>query len=182
MSAIVGNCTVQMYAVYHPDFVALPWHVFVSYIIATWCCCCVVLFANKALPAINQAGLFFILGGVVITIIVCAVMPSRTGSGYANNSFVWSDWSADLGYSSNGLIFLMGMLNGAYSVGTPDCCSHLAEEIPRPEVNVPKAIAAQMGMSALSRPIADSTDIRSHRLCHSLVLRDLHLLRNIQPR
>jgi len=39
---------------------------------------------------------------------------------------------------------MMGMLNGAYSVGTPDCVSHIAEEIPRPEVNVPKAIAAQM--------------------------------------
>ena len=38
----------------------------------------------------------------------------------------------------------MGMLNGAYAVGTPDCVSHLAEEIPRPEINVPKAIAAQM--------------------------------------
>lgn len=38
----------------------------------------------------------------------------------------------------------MGMLNGAYAIGTPDCVSHLAEEIPRPEINVPKAIAAQM--------------------------------------
>lgn len=38
------------------------------------------------------------------------------------------------------------MLNGAFSVGTPDCVSHLAEEIPRSRVNVPKAIAAQLGV------------------------------------
>ncbi|KAI9874448.1 MAG: hypothetical protein M1830_009735, partial [Pleopsidium flavum] len=144
-SAIIGNLTVQMYATNHPDFVAQKWHVFVSYLIITWCCCCVVLFANRALPAINDAGLFFILGGVVITIIVCAVMPGRGSErGYASNAFVWKDWSADLGYSSNGFVFLMGMLNGAYAVGTPDCVSHLAEEIPRPELNVPKAIGAQM--------------------------------------
>ncbi len=36
------------------------------------------------------------------------------------------------------------MLNGAYAVGTPDCVSHLAEEIPNPKRNIPLAIAAQM--------------------------------------
>lgn len=36
------------------------------------------------------------------------------------------------------------MLNGAYAVGTPDCVSHLAEEIPHPRRNIPLAIGAQM--------------------------------------
>ncbi|MCJ1309396.1 hypothetical protein MMC25_003055 [Agyrium rufum] len=144
ISAIVGNCCVQMYAVTHPDFVPQKWHVFVCYLIVTWICCSVVLFANRALPAVNNLGLFLILVGLLITIIVCAVLPGKSGSGYASNDFVWREWSQGIGYSSNGFVFLMGMLNGAYAVGTPDCCSHLAEEIPRPEINVPKAIAAQM--------------------------------------
>ena len=38
----------------------------------------------------------------------------------------------------------MGMLNGASAIGTPDCVSHLTEELPRPEINLPKAIAVQM--------------------------------------
>lgn len=38
----------------------------------------------------------------------------------------------------------MGMLNGAYAVGTPDCVFHLAEEIPRPRTNNPTAIGAQV--------------------------------------
>ena len=38
----------------------------------------------------------------------------------------------------------MGMLNGAYAIGTPDFVSHLAEEIPRPEINIPKAMAIQI--------------------------------------
>ena len=139
-----------MYAVYHPDFVPERWHVFLSYLITTWSCCSVVLFANKALPSVNNIGLFFILGGVFITIIVCAVMPSQNGNGHASSAFVFHDWSASLGYTSDGFVFLMGMLNGAYAVGTPDCCSHLAEEIPRPEINVPKAIAAQMSIGFLT--------------------------------
>lgn len=148
---ITGNIVVQIYGLYHPDFSPERWHVFVSGLIITWCCCCVVLFANRALPAINNAGGFFVIGGVLITIIVCAVMPGKSGgSGYATNDFVWKDWSADIGYSSNGFVFLMGMLNGAFAIGTPDSVSHLAEEIPRPEVNIPKGIFIQILSGTLS--------------------------------
>lgn len=73
-------------------------------------------------------------------------MPHQNESSYASSSFVWADWSNQTGYSSNGFVFLAGMLNGAYAVGTPDCVSHLAEEIPHPKRNIPLAIAAQMGI------------------------------------
>jgi choline transport protein len=120
MSAILGNQTVQMYAVYHEDFVPEKWHVFVSYILATWLSCAVVLFGNRFLPWLNNIGLFFILAGVFITVIVCAAMPGHGGRPpHASDSFVWKDWSSDIGYSSQGLVFCLGMLNGAYSVGTP---------------------------------------------------------------
>lgn len=108
------------------------------------------MFAHRALPAINQVGLFFILGGVFVTIMVCAIMPSRTGAGYATTASVWKQWENQTGYSSNGFVFVAGMLNGAYSVGTPDCIAHLAEEIPNPKRNIPKAIAAQMLTGLLS--------------------------------
>ncbi|KAJ5042180.1 uncharacterized protein L3040_004736 [Drepanopeziza brunnea f. sp. 'multigermtubi'] len=127
MASISGQIVIAMYGLYHPES-----------------CCSVVLFANKALPMINQIGLFFILAGVIITIIVCAVLPASAGTGHASSSFVWADWSNQTGYSSNGFVFCLGMLNGAYAVGTPDCVSHLAEEIPNPKRNVPFAIAAQM--------------------------------------
>lgn len=127
ISVILGNIIVAMYGLYHPDYVAQKWHVFVAYLVITWMCVVVVLFANKALPAINNIGLAFILAGLFVTIVVCAVMPGYNGKGHASNAFVWKDWSADIGYSSNGFVFFMGMLNGAYAVGTPDCISHLAE-------------------------------------------------------
>ena len=147
LTPIAGNITVQMYATFHPEYVPQKWHVFIGYLIITWCCCCIVLFANGGLPAVNNAGLFFILGGVFITIVVCAAMPGHSGRPpHATSAFVFRDWSADIGYSSDGFVFLMGMLNGAYAVGTPDSVSHLAEEIPRPEINIPKAIAAQMSV------------------------------------
>ncbi|EDN10801.1 predicted protein [Histoplasma mississippiense (nom. inval.)] len=122
------------------------WHMFVSYIICSWLCCCIVLFANKALPAISNAGMFLIIAGVFVTILVCAIMPHVTGRGYASDDFVWRDWENQTGYSSNGFIFVAGMLNGAYSVGNPDITSHVAEEILRPSRNIPKAVLAQMAV------------------------------------
>ena len=89
------------------------------------------MFAQPALAAISRLGSFFIVAGLLITTIVCAIMPSRTGSGYASNDFVWRDWNNLTGYSSDGLTFLAGMLNGAFAVGAIDCVTHIAEEIPQ---------------------------------------------------
>ncbi|CAL3967161.1 hypothetical protein PZA11_003555 [Diplocarpon coronariae] len=144
MASISGQIAVAMYGLYHPDYTPERWHVFIAYLLITWMSCSVVLLANKALPLINLVGLCFILGGVLVTIIVCVALPSSTGDGYARSAFVWADWSNQTGYSSDGFVFCAGMLNGAYAVGTPDCVSHLAEEIPNPRRNVPLAIGAQM--------------------------------------
>ncbi|KAF1810707.1 amino acid transporter [Eremomyces bilateralis CBS 781.70] len=143
MSSIVANQTISMWSLFHPDYAFQRWHVFVVYLITTWMCCAVVLFANRALPYVGQMGLFFILAGVLVSILVCAIMPSTTGTGHASDHFVWKDWQNMSGWP-DGFAFLTGMLNAAYGVGTPDCVSHLAEEIPNPRTNIPKAIAAQM--------------------------------------
>ncbi|KPI36202.1 Choline transport protein [Cyphellophora attinorum] len=145
ITSILANTIVQMYAANHPDYVGERWHVFVTYVIITWLAAPTVCLFNSAMPHLNKAGIFFILAGFLITIIVLAVLPGKTGGGYASNSFVWSDWTADIGYP-NGFVFLAGMLNGAFAVGTPDCTSHLAEEIPYPQRNIPIAIALQMAI------------------------------------
>ncbi|KAJ5788880.1 Helicase C-terminal [Penicillium psychrosexuale] len=146
MSLILAQQTVSMYQLMHPDFVPSQWNVFISFLLNTWVCCAIVLFMNRFLPHIGNLGLFFILAGVFVTIIVCAVMPHVNGSGYATDKLVWATWENGTGYAQQGFVFVAGMLNGAYSVGTPDCSSHLAEEIPKPSRNIPKAILAQMGV------------------------------------
>lgn len=149
-SAIVGNACVQLYSVTHPDYVSKPWHVFLGYVIMTWIACLFVCYANKIMPYVNTAGIFFIVVGGFITVVVCAAMPGRDGRpAHASNAFVWTDWVADIGYP-DGFVFLAGMLNGAFAIGTPDSVCHLAEEIPRPHINIPKAIALQMGIGFIT--------------------------------
>ncbi|KAK0382662.1 hypothetical protein NLU13_9968 [Sarocladium strictum] len=141
MSSILANTLVQMYAQKHGDFIAQPWHVFVTYVLTTWLSCLAVCFGHSAMPILNKCGAFFILAGFIITVIVILVMPEE----HASSAFVWTDWHADIGYP-DGLVFAIGMLNGAYSVGSVDATTHLAEEIPDPQRNVPLAILLQVSI------------------------------------
>jgi hypothetical protein len=59
-----------MYALKHPSFTAEAWHVFVCYIITTWIACLVVCLFNSAMPYTTQVGIFFVLAGFVITLVV----------------------------------------------------------------------------------------------------------------
>lgn len=120
---------VSMYAIYHPGYATERWHVFIAYIIFTWLTCAVVLFANKALPICEHVGGASVVVCVFITIVMCAAMPQSTGDGYASSHAVWEVWDNGTGYSGDGLAFCLGMLNGAYCVGTPDLTSHMAEEV-----------------------------------------------------
>ncbi|KAL9624309.1 MAG: hypothetical protein Q9160_001556 [Pyrenula sp. 1 TL-2023] len=78
-------------------------------------------------------------------------MPSTTGYGHASHSAVWTEWQNATGWSSNGFVFLAGMLNGAFTIGTPDGATHresavlleFAEEVPNAKKNVPKGIACR---------------------------------------
>lgn len=146
MAAIFGNTIVQMYAANHPSFVAQPWHVFVVYVISAWLGCAAVCLANSAMPHLNKIGIFTILAGFFITVIVVAAMPGHDGRPpHATAEFVWTQWTQSLGYS-DGFVFVAGMLNGAYSIGAVDVITHLAEEIPNPQRNVPIGMALQLGI------------------------------------
>lgn len=89
-------------------------------------------------------GIYSIIVGVLVTIIVCASMPHVNGVPYTTSASVWSGWNNQTGYSNDVFVFLMGMVNGAFAVGATDCVTHMAEEIKRPSKNIPKAMGIQM--------------------------------------
>ncbi|KAL9596654.1 MAG: hypothetical protein Q9219_005649 [cf. Caloplaca sp. 3 TL-2023] len=147
---IVAAQLVSMYAVMHDGFETKQWHVFVTYTIVAWITCLINLYMNRALPSIEMIGGFFAAAGVVLSILVCAIMPHVNSQPYSTSFAVWSNWENQTGWSSSGFAFLLGMLNGAYSIGTPDLVTHLAEEVPHPSTNIPKAIFAQFAFGFLS--------------------------------
>lgn len=146
--SIPANVTVQMYAVFHPDLAIQAWHIYIAFILITWLCCAVVIFGNRFLPLLNDIGLFLIIVGGLVTIIVVAAMPKV----HASNSAVWGDFSQNNAAGwSDGVTFLTGVLNGAFTIGTPDAVTHMSEELPNPARDMPKAVAAQVILGTFSK-------------------------------
>jgi hypothetical protein len=77
-----------MYSVYHPDYQALPWNVYIASLIVLWSCVGVVIFCNRLVPYTQHAGTFFVVVGGVVSIIVLAAMPKQ----HASNQFVWNSF------------------------------------------------------------------------------------------
>ncbi|KAK4499679.1 hypothetical protein PRZ48_010197 [Zasmidium cellare] len=149
-SLFAANGVLAMYTVYHPTFVPERWQIFIAYLGIIWIDTAIVCFGQKYLAIFSNISGIACITILFVVIMVCAIMPSQTGAGYASNAFVWTEWQNLTGWSSDGLVFLMGMLNGAYAIGTPDGVCHLCEELPRPRVNIPKGIAAQLTAGFLS--------------------------------
>lgn len=149
---IMAELVVQMYALYHPNYTIEAWNLFIAFLLITWICVAVTIFFNRFLPYLQQFGLFIIVVGGIVTIIVLAAMPKT----HSSNSFVWSDWENNTGWGS-GVAFLTGVLNGAFTIGTPDSVTHMAEEVPHPRTDLPKAIAAQIILGTVSK-LASSLD------------------------
>ncbi|EMC99728.1 hypothetical protein BAUCODRAFT_30112 [Baudoinia panamericana UAMH 10762] len=149
-SLFAAETIIALYSTYHPEYALQRWHIFICYVVVTWINLSIVLFGQRFLARTVTAMGVLLMLLCLITTLVLAIMPSQTGQGYASNSFVWTDFQNLTGWSSNGFVFLMGILNGAYAIGTPDGVCHLCEEIPNPRRNIPYGILAQMTIGAIS--------------------------------
>ncbi|KAI5777623.1 amino acid/polyamine transporter I [Geopyxis carbonaria] len=144
ISSILGNELVAMYLLRNPGVEWHSWQVFIAFQLVNWTCCCIVIFGNRYLPLVNKIALWLSLIGLVVSILVLAIMPRGR---HASNAFVWTEFTDFSGWNNDGLCFMLGLINAAFAVGTPDCQSHLSEEINEPEKNVPKGIMLQIGTS-----------------------------------
>ncbi|KAI0877825.1 amino acid transporter [Hypoxylon argillaceum] len=144
---ITANVVVQLYTTYHQGtYVPSAWHVYVTYVGILWITTAFVIFANRLVPYTQTLGMFFVCVGGVVTIIVIAAMPKT----HASNHFVWNSFEENnLTGWSGGVAFLLGVLNGAFTIGTPDAITHIAEELPHPKRDLPKAMGLQIGLGFL---------------------------------
>ncbi|KAI0446439.1 amino acid transporter [Xylaria telfairii] len=144
---ITANILVQLYAVNRQEtYTSEAWHVYLAYVGVLWLSTLFIIFANRLVPYTQTLGMFFVMFGGVITIIVIAAMPKT----HASNHFVWASFDENnLTGWQGGVAFLLGVLNGAFTIGTPDAITHIAEELPNPRRDLPKAIGLQIGLGFL---------------------------------
>ena len=174
--SIPANICVQFYALWHPEFVPEAWHTYVAFLLITWFGAGTCIFANRLIPVMQQAGLILIVVGGLVTIIVVAAMPAQ----HATSDFVWKAWDNQTGWSG-GVAFLTGVLNGAFTIGTCDAVSHMAEELPNPRKDLPKAIAAQIVLGTISKYRSTRRRRQVLTVSSCVSLRHRHLVRHHRP-
>jgi choline transport protein len=121
-----ANALIGIYSLYHPDYSPERWQIFIAFLGLTWIACCIVMFGQQQIARLANGFAFICVAIWFVSLMVCATMPATTTQGYATHESIWQQWSNGAGYSSNGFVFCLGMLNGAYAIGTPDGCSHRA--------------------------------------------------------
>ena len=97
---------------------------------------------GKTLPLIGTFFLFVSLVSMVtITITVLAVSAPKKSA-----KFVFATFVNNTGWESNFMAFVVGLINPNWSFSCLDSATHLAEEVPHPERNIPFAILGTIAM------------------------------------
>ncbi|CAI7570702.1 unnamed protein product [Penicillium pancosmium] len=137
----LGQATVGMWKLGHPDFEIESWHIVVAYQLINFFC---FLFncLGKSLPAVAKMTLYISLTSyfvILVTVPACA-RP------HASAEFVFGHFSNTTGWKSDGMAFIVGLINPNWIFACLDSATHLAEEVPQPEKNIPIAIMATVGI------------------------------------
>lgn len=98
--------------------------------------CGVIGFSQKLIAKSVFVGFIFSL---VVFAVILIIPPSLTPS-HASASAIFTSTENISGWSSYGGAFLVGLINSSYCYGLIDTAVHLAEEVPNPQINVPKAL------------------------------------------
>ncbi|KAI9737948.1 MAG: hypothetical protein M1834_009318 [Cirrosporium novae-zelandiae] len=131
----VGNAGVGCWALTHPDFEIKAWHGFVAYEIIN----IFAFFFNtygKVLPYVATTTLWIsLVSFIVILITIPASAPTHQQA-----KFVFANFQNNTGWKSDGIAFIVGLINTNWAFACLDCATHMAEEVLRPEKMIPISI------------------------------------------
>lgn len=117
------------------------WHSVVAYEVINFVC---YLFNcwGKTLPAVAKVTLYISL----ISYFVILVTVPACAKTHASASYVFGHFVNSTGWNSDGMAFIVGLINPNWIFACLDSATHLAEEVPQPEKNIPIAIMATVGI------------------------------------
>ncbi|KAA8648467.1 uncharacterized protein ATNIH1004_004352 [Aspergillus tanneri] len=96
---------------------------------------CVNLIGGKFLPRLeNLVLVLHILGFLAILIPITYMADHKTARE------VFTTWTNEGGWSSNGIVFFLGMQGGIFAFSGGDAAVHMAEEVQNASLTIPRAI------------------------------------------
>ncbi|XXG95299.1 hypothetical protein Hte_001560 [Hypoxylon texense] len=133
---------INIISLLHPDYEAEPWHQFLIYIAFTLISLLINAFSTRLLPLFTKAAFFWSLTGfavISITILACA------SPNYQSGAFVYGEFINEVQWP-DGLAWMLGLLQGAFSLTGFDAVAHMIEEIPQPQVRGPRIMLYCIGI------------------------------------
>lgn len=130
---------------YHESFAPTNWQFYLAYCAIIISGCLVNAFAVKTLPYITNSLVGIINIGTLYILITLLVKsnPKQLAS------FVFKDIINETGWSSNGVVFFLGLLPSIASVTLYDGACHMTDEIEKPERNIPLVMIISNTSSAI---------------------------------
>ncbi|KAH9203875.1 putative amino acid permease [Leptodontidium sp. 2 PMI_412] len=130
---------------YHPTYTTQRWHIYLLFVFVILLCGILIIFLPTLLPA--GENIFFlasVLGFVVFTITVLAASKQKQPA-----RVVFKEWENVTGWS-DGMAFILGVGSCMYAFLATDAATHIAEELPNPSRNVPRAMILTMVIGILT--------------------------------
>jgi choline transport protein len=93
---------------------------------------------GKSLPLVAKATLYISL----VSFLVILVTVPACAKTHPSASYVFGHFVNSTGWKQDGIAFIVGLINPNWIFACLDSATHLAEEVPHPEKNIPIAIMA----------------------------------------
>lgn len=100
----------------------------------------------KTMPYVMKATMWMVNAGTIYVFV--ALLVRTTPKQSAHEVFV--EVVNNTGWSSNGMAFMLGLLPGLICTGYFDIASHMADEVPRPERQIPQVMLGTAALYTLS--------------------------------
>ncbi|EEP81302.1 conserved hypothetical protein [Uncinocarpus reesii 1704] len=146
VSIIVPQLILAMVIFYNPGYEPQPWHYFLLYQAANFAIAAYNIFMLKRTSWIQDFGFTLTTSSFVVMVITCLARSTNKQS----SDFVWTVFINNSGWSSDGIVFLTGLVSPNYICAGIDGAIHLAEECSNASVAVPRALMATIGVAFLT--------------------------------
>ncbi|POY70549.1 hypothetical protein BMF94_6463 [Rhodotorula taiwanensis] len=128
----------------HPDYAPTQWQTALVFWAIAILAVLTNIFGLRAIPRLNT---FTGAVSITVTLVIVILLFVRGAGNFNSGKFVFTELINRTGYTSNGIVFIIGMVSGAYSIMGYDSIAHLCEEMYEPAINAPRAMLGSVLIS-----------------------------------
>ncbi|KAJ1018434.1 hypothetical protein NDA18_006588 [Ustilago nuda] len=143
-SSLAGQFIVGIIALLHPNYQEKNWHIFLVYVAFSLGAWLINAFGVKILDSLNRIAMLWSLLGAVVIMVTCL---ARASANYQSARFVFAQFTNTTGWP-NGVAWILGLLQAAFSLIGSDGATHLIDEIDQPSINAPRAMILAVAIGA----------------------------------